>query len=67
MISSVRQPLRPEEEEEEVVAAVLSTSVLMIYSATLKMILEEILSTMGDIRIRNKDTVSLTLKTFSMR
>jgi hypothetical protein len=67
MISLVRRLLRPEEEEEEEVAARLSTSVLMIYSATLKMILEEILSTTGDILIRNKDTVSLTLKTFSMR
>lgn len=65
MISLVHQLLRPEEEEEA--AARLSTSILMTYSATLKMILDKILSTLGDILISNKETVSLTLKTFSMR
>jgi hypothetical protein len=64
MISLVHQHLKV---EEEVVEARLSTSILMIFSATLMMILDEILSTSEDILMRNKDIVSLILKTFSKR
>jgi hypothetical protein len=63
MISLVHRLLRVEEEVE----VRLSTSILMTFSATLKMILDEILSTLEDILMRNRDTVSLTLKTFSKR
>jgi hypothetical protein len=52
---------------EEEVEARLSTSTLMTYSATLKMILGIILSTSEDILMENKDTVFLTSKTFSKR
>jgi len=67
MISLVHHLLRMEEEEEVEVEVRLSTSILMTFSATLKMILDEIHSTLEDILMRNRGTISLTLKTSSKR
>lgn len=61
MISLVHRLLRMEVEVR------LSTSILMTFSATLMMILDEIPSTLEDTLMRNRVTVSLTLRTFSKR